>query len=61
MSHLPKTLASLGIWIKLQRLKEKQLFQARQGIFRGAVVLHHQTEVPISVAESRSGAWQYTQ
>lgn len=45
-SHEPslRTLASLGIWIKLKRLKEKQLFQARQGIFRGAVVLHHQTE-----------------
>jgi len=45
-SHEPslKTLTSLGIWRKLKRLKEKQLFQARQGIFRGAVVLHHQTE-----------------
>ena len=38
LSHEPslKTLTSLGIWRKLKRLKEKQLFQARQGIFRGA-------------------------
>ena len=48
-SHEPslKTLTSPGIWRKLKRLKEKQLFQARQGIFRGAVVLHHPKELQI--------------